>query len=204
MTISKEQHETIIKERDDIIAKLEEDLEKQIEKLDKLVDEVSLTKTATNDLIDLIDYKNQNHVIANISNFLSEQNKVNEASTLSKCKLGKILISPSLLMFGNGNRFIQITIILYCPGDSFEKMKNDIWGDPDIHKEYHSAFKAYYTLSNVRELYLNTFDNSSARVARANGVDIRYELNIKRISPKDSDGDVFFQKVDCLKKMLKR
>ena len=204
MTIDKKMYENIIKERDEIISKLEEDLESQIDKLDKLVDQVNVIKTASDDLIDLIDYENNNHIIATIANFLSEQNKVEEASALSKCKLGNIYINPNLKPYsGSSFKKFSITIILYCTGDSFEKMEEPTGSTPHIRDEYHNAFKAYFTPSYVKELYRKTFKDDNNRANGVNIVGLKFELNIKRITPKESDVDMFFQKVDRLKKILK-
>ena len=204
MTIDKKMYENIIKERDEIISKLEEDLESQIDKLDKLVDQVNVIKTASDDLIDLIDYENNNHIIATIANFLSEQNKVEEASALSKCKLGNIFINPNLKIYSRSRlKIFNITIILYCTGDSFEKMKEPNGSAGKIRDEYNDAFNAYFTPSHVNELFRKTYKDNHSGANGGNGVIIKYELNIKRITPKESDVDMFFQKVDCLKKMLK-
>ena len=71
-----------------------------------------------------------------------------------------------------------------------------------INEKINNAFKVYYTLSHVRKLYKKDFNDNKCN--RAVGVRINYEINIKRIDPKESDIETFFQKVERLKKMLKR
>ena len=69
----------------------------------------------------------------------------------------------------------------------------------DWDNTYHNAFKAYFTKSYVMKLYNKTFNMNVHNL----GVQIEYELNVKRITPKESDVELFFEKIDRLKKMLK-
>ena len=62
-----------LKEKDEIISTLEKEMDSEVDRLDRLVDKIALLKSASNELLDLIDYKDHDEVIVNVTNFLVEK-----------------------------------------------------------------------------------------------------------------------------------
>ena len=65
--------ESALKEKDEIISTLEKEMDSQVDRLDHLVDKIALLKSASNELLDLIDNKDHDEVIVNVTNFLVEK-----------------------------------------------------------------------------------------------------------------------------------
>ena len=196
--MKKETYEKIIGERDEIISNLEKDLETQIDKLDRLVDQINTIKTVSKDLIDIVKDK-ENEIIANIANFLYERGNKKEAKAISKCKIGEI----SFARFNSFTGYhIEVKVTLYCTGDTYDYIKDDFASDEK--QIIMVAMKAFFTESYVRKMWKH-FRANRNQICPINidSLFITPEYNIKRINPKESDIELFFEKVDRLKKMLK-
>ena len=171
-----------------------EDQEKQIEALvDKVADmikSVENAKTSANEVLELLDYSSEDSVILNIVNFLNEQGNTEAAKIIGKCKLGKILAKQGR------SWLLEVTIPIICTGDAYNVLssqKNNSRG------KIEEAFTVYFS-----EYYFKSKGVKMNHGTSMNWIYYNYKLSMKHIEPKESDLELFFDKVDKLKKLTSK
>ncbi len=196
MIITKNKHQNIMKELNAIIENQAEDIETLTDQVSDLVDKVVSAKQVTKDVYELLDYDENDVIIANVTNFLIEQDKNEAAKFISRCKIGR-LSNKKVNRHYNSN--IVVLVHLFLPGDSYEIFNDN---DNQITKDIKDAFKVFFSTSYVAELLSEILkENKGFRVSFDR---IDFELNMRRLDPKESDIQLFFDKVDALKSKLKQ
>ena len=66
MLITNKKHKKIVSELNVKFSELEKVLEEQVNKLDRLIGEIKKVKTVSNEIVDLIDYKDNDNIISSI------------------------------------------------------------------------------------------------------------------------------------------
>ena len=117
----KETHQEQLEEIRGIIDEQEKEIESLTDKVSDMVDQINVAKAGANHLLSLLDFKGEDAIIANVTNFLMEQGNEDAAKVISKCKMGKVKI----VFCDYDNRiagrywFIDIYLSLFCPGYSY-------------------------------------------------------------------------------------
>ena len=199
MLVSKKKYNSLKEQKDEIIDQLkaeirnqEEKLQDYSERLKKLADEIIRIKSSTASMVEMLEYDANDIVIPNIANFLIEEGNKEAAKVISKCKIYKVSIDKARLLL----------IELHCPGDCYDILQYQ--GFPNTNElniQINSAFNKYYSYSHVSRI----FDKASIPTSRVSefGRLFELELSMRRIDPKESDIEKFFEKVEKLKKQLK-
>ena len=203
MLITNKKHKKIVSELNDKFSELEKVLEEQVNKLDRLIGEIKKVKTASNEIVDLIDYKDNDQIISSITNFLLEQGQKKKANAVSKCKVGGVHLQEldDILSFQR-KISMPVTVQLFCPGDSYDLIKKEIDGVFDDKKPIVAAFHAYFSPTYTSALYKKHFKEKPPSNDKGYKVMVNLEISVRRIDPKESDLELFFQRVDRLKEML--
>jgi len=198
MIITKHKHQTIINELNAVIENQSKDIETLTDQVSDLVDKVVLAKQATKDVFELLDYDENDVIIANVTNFLIDQGNDKAASVISKCKVGRLSSGIDVM------RRYFLKIHLFLTGDSYDIINDEKNKSAIAIKD---AFNVYFSYSHTCELLSKFYDESIyyfENKLKYSSAEIEYELNIRRIDPKESDIQLFFDKVDALKSKLEQ
>ena len=204
MLVSKKEYNKLKKQKDEIIAALESEIEDQEKKLNKsskklnnLADKITYLKTGIDSISELYEYESNDVVIANITNFLIEQGAKEASQVISKCRVYDV----SIVRFSDKPEY-GLSINLHCPGDSY-KILND--NDDPLRNTIIEAFIAYYSYTHMKEIFIKSKSKNHFRWRNINRGKpaLTIEFSMRRIDPKESDIEKFFEKVEELKKQLK-
>ena len=184
-----EQQKQLDKTRE-IIEDQEKQIEALVEKVADMVKRVENAKTSANEVLGLLDYSSDDNVIPSIVNFLNEQGNAKAAKSIGKCKLGKVSIKQSKL----SNKVI---IPIFCTGDAYNILSKN---DNNETKQIQEAFETFYS-----KYYIDNF--TKLRYFRHTSISLlnhSLQLTVKHIEPKESDFELFLEKVEKLKKLISK
>mgnify|MGYP001272454898 CR=1 FL=1 len=183
-------HQTQLAEINEIIEDQEKQIEALVDKVADMIKRVENAKTSAIEVLDLLDYSSEDNVIPSIVNFLNEQGNAKAAKSIGKCKLGQVSIKQ-------GKLSNKVIIPIFCTGSAYNILfKND----NNETKQIQEAFETFYS-----KYYIDNF--TKLRYFRHTSISLLHhslELTVKHIEPKESDLELFLEKVEKLKKLVSK